>query len=638
MEVPRANPPLQLSIVAASDSKLVFDIPQWAEPGERAGRNGIIEAQKRHRMGAYLWQAFTAEAMYRAGFGRRTFRLEEDTADGPFNPPVRLLRSRYPLSTIRTPNLAQQRASGALDATGAGFPDSLFDVAMQALEAAGLHVAPSTTPTATAPNWTATLTEALSAHPATSTIAPNRTGISHVPDTISKPLPSAGKPNAPAVNFPTTYHSTLLIDSLHSPPTTILGHTALGGGTGQVRLGVFGSHLLHSYPAVISEVAECAWDARELGGTADDNGECKERWRAWGVGSGATLHEAGHALGLGHSGEGIMARGYNDLARAFAPFARSVPEETWPITAARERGMKWARVDLVRFRGSECFALPTDPVRPPPFVKAQAPTLYPLSGPYTFLASCPSGLLLATFTEAATEAYVHHIEFPFTPLAPTSAVLDIRDVLRSRSPLWESGIGTRPDLTLELVGVGGGSVLIRDIAASHNRAVVRFASPELPARFRSSPVGNGGGEEFSVTWGKERRADNVIVNRAVSEVRVHGGAFVDGFEVVVEEWVEGAGSPQVTVHRLASPVHSHPKVIRLAPGDRVARFRGRAGAWLDGITCVTDSGTESPWAGGLGGGEVEVAPPEGCTVVGIWGTKGEHGWVTSFGIVYESAL
>ncbi|KXS20456.1 hypothetical protein M427DRAFT_28176 [Gonapodya prolifera JEL478] len=628
MEIPRENPPLNLSILAASDSEMKFDLPHWCRQGERASRNGYVESERRHRFNAYLWQAFTAEAMYRAGYGRRTFRLDEENCRDPFQPPVHLLRSRYPLSTLRIPNLAQQRAEGMRNADGGDLPESLFDAAFQALDAAAeehrreagaVTVAPTTTH-APAP---------------TSTIAPGRSGAG-APDTV-RPAPAATpRRTFPTSDFPTSYHSCLLLDSMHVPPSTILGHTALGGGTGETRLGVFGSHLVHSYPSRVSEVAECAWDARPLGGTADDNGECKERWRAWGIGSGATLHEAGHGFGLGHSGEGIMARGYNDFARAFAPYARAVPRSEWPVTAAKEGGMKWARVDLVRFRGSECFALPTDTVRPPAFASAPVPSLYPLPEPYTFIAVCSSGLLLANYTHTSNEAYVCHDEFSFAPTPPTTAVLDFRLPLSAVSSQWNQGGQPRPDLTLELVGVGGGNVHVRDIAASYDRALVRPAAHGLPARFRSSPVGMGGGEEFVLTWGRERRADGTVVHRAVSELRAHGGLFLDGLEVVVEEWTDGgAGPPSVVVHRLASPVHAQPSVLVLGPGDGLGKFKCHAGAWLDGLACVTEAGREADWAGGRGGRAVEVGPPPGSKVVGVWGTKGEQGWVTSFGVVYE---
>jgi hypothetical protein len=72
------NPPLHLAIVLAKDSAGDFEGPV-NQP------NGIDEAVKRLRMAGYLWQAYTAEQLYRT-FGspingvsaRRCFRMEEE--------------------------------------------------------------------------------------------------------------------------------------------------------------------------------------------------------------------------------------------------------------------------------------------------------------------------------------------------------------------------------------------------------------------------------------------------------------------------------------------------------------------------------------------------------------------------------
>jgi Putative peptidase family len=73
------NPPLHLAIVLARDSEGIFEAPV-----ERP--NGLEEAVKKLRVAAYLWQAYTAEQLYRnfpgapspGGSARRSFRLEEE--------------------------------------------------------------------------------------------------------------------------------------------------------------------------------------------------------------------------------------------------------------------------------------------------------------------------------------------------------------------------------------------------------------------------------------------------------------------------------------------------------------------------------------------------------------------------------
>jgi hypothetical protein len=73
------SPPLQLAILLAKDSPETFD----STPGrvEKEGNN-LAVAVKKFRMAAYLWQAFTAEQMWRNRLGRRVFRFEEEWQPG----------------------------------------------------------------------------------------------------------------------------------------------------------------------------------------------------------------------------------------------------------------------------------------------------------------------------------------------------------------------------------------------------------------------------------------------------------------------------------------------------------------------------------------------------------------------------
>jgi hypothetical protein len=73
------NPPVHLAIVLARDSDGTYEAPP-----ERP--NGLEEAVKRLRVAGLLWQAYTAEQLFRvfpSGLGRgesyrRSFRLEEE--------------------------------------------------------------------------------------------------------------------------------------------------------------------------------------------------------------------------------------------------------------------------------------------------------------------------------------------------------------------------------------------------------------------------------------------------------------------------------------------------------------------------------------------------------------------------------
>ena len=73
------NPPLHLAIVLPQDSEGFFEAPS-----DRS--NGLDEAVKKLRLAAYLWQAYTAEQLFRnfpgspgnIGSARRSFRLEDE--------------------------------------------------------------------------------------------------------------------------------------------------------------------------------------------------------------------------------------------------------------------------------------------------------------------------------------------------------------------------------------------------------------------------------------------------------------------------------------------------------------------------------------------------------------------------------
>src|SRR3569833_1703942 len=68
---PTSSPPLQLAILLAKDSPGTFD----AIPTRVEQENNTLEtAIRKFRLAAYLWQAFTAEQMWRNKLGRRAFR------------------------------------------------------------------------------------------------------------------------------------------------------------------------------------------------------------------------------------------------------------------------------------------------------------------------------------------------------------------------------------------------------------------------------------------------------------------------------------------------------------------------------------------------------------------------------------
>ncbi|GBB83528.1 hypothetical protein RclHR1_10220012 [Rhizophagus clarus] len=297
------NPPLNLAILVAKDSKEIIDAP---EEKEKSGENKLESVKAKLRCAAYLWQAFTAEQMSRNEFGRRVFRLDEEWTEDTIsnqNPGLRqtarihIIRSSYTLKQILDPDIAQQnpnRVDGKKD---------LYSIFMDSLQEYG---------------------------------AP-----------FDKQCYVAG----------------LILDTHYDTSPNmgfVRGHAALGGGWGNIRLGIFGSHLTHAWPRHLEEVVSCFQDNTITDETrlSNDSGESGTWWRCCNIGIGAFLHEVGHCLTAPHSPSGIMSRGFNYLNRTFTV---KEPNNPLPMTPSEEEGAHWYRSDVVRFRFHPCFRLPLEP-------------------------------------------------------------------------------------------------------------------------------------------------------------------------------------------------------------------------------------------------------------------------------------
>lgn len=307
--IPAMNaPPLQLAIIVGKDSPETFDAPPARV--EKEG-NGLDTAVRKFRMAAYLWQAFTAEQMWRHKLGRRSFRYEEewvmgtashrDAEDGTMRSEARVhvIRSDKTVAEIRDLHKAQ-----ALDE--ATEKNSLFKLAVDAVEA---HF------------------------------------------------------NAPPGQK--NYVAALFMDTHWDPQNRVVaGHAALGGSAGDLQLSVFGSHCLHSYPSNFEEVVPAFTDCTPIDTSyvANENNEAGSSWEAANLGIGAHLHETGHLFGCPHQESGVMQKDYVVFNRSF------VPREAYSTRTRSKGGLVqqgdecgWHRLDCLRFRSHPAFRLPNDP-------------------------------------------------------------------------------------------------------------------------------------------------------------------------------------------------------------------------------------------------------------------------------------
>jgi hypothetical protein len=298
-------PPLQLAIILGKDSPGTFDsVPTRAA---REG-NGLDTAVRKYRMAAYLWQAFTAEQMWRHKLGRRSFRFEEEWTSGTSNHRDRengTMRSEARIHVIRSEKTVAeiQRAS-----KGDG-SNSLFDIAAEAIR---FHL-----------------------------------------------NPLSGQRN---------YVSALMLDTHWDTHTkTTMGHVAAAGRHGDLQLAVFGSQYLYSYPTAVEEVVpaftDCTPADSRFVSNEDDAGSS---WEAANIGIGAHLHEIGRLLGCPAQDSGVMLKDYVVFNRTF------VVREAYSTRTKSKGGLAlqgdecgWHRLDCLRFRGHPTFRLPGDsPLNP----------------------------------------------------------------------------------------------------------------------------------------------------------------------------------------------------------------------------------------------------------------------------------
>lgn len=307
--LPLSNaPPLQLVILAGKDSPCTYDaVPQRIQ---NEG-NDLSMAIRKFRMAAHLWQAFTAEQMYRNKFGRRCFRFDEEWQTGTLSirdwemgqmkneTRVHLVRSDKTTAELRDLDYAQQHGP-------ASKKGELFSIAADAIKKY-FNIKPGQK----------------------------------------------------------QYVACLLLDSHWDPEVgTVTAHAALGGGGDDLALAIFGSHALQSYPACIEEVVPAFVDCTRTDTkfVANDCNESGSSWEAANIGIGAHMHEVGHLFGCPHQESGVMLRDYVRLNRTFLvrePYSTRTQSQGLKI-CRQEDECAWHRLDVLRFRHHPCFKLPSD--------------------------------------------------------------------------------------------------------------------------------------------------------------------------------------------------------------------------------------------------------------------------------------
>ncbi|KAL8739241.1 MAG: hypothetical protein Q9181_000132 [Wetmoreana brouardii] len=468
------SPPVQLVILLGKDSPGIFD----AVP-ERVHREGndLDTAKRKFRMAAYLWQAFTGEQMYRNGFGRRSFRFEEEWQSGTLTfrdrasgqmrseAKIHVVRCDKTVKELRDLNLAQQydKASRKGD---------LFNIAMEAMK--GYF------------------------------------------------KPTQGQ---------TQYVSVLLLDAhWDTKYKTITGHAALGGGSNEVRLAVFGSQALQSYPSCLEEVVPAFTDCTrtDTSFVANDCNESGSNWEAANIGIGAHLHETGHMLGCPHQESGIMLRDYIRFNRTFScrePYSTRTKSPGMRLCLPKDE-CGWHRLDTLRFRHHPCFRLPSDS----PINGDESVRMWPVDNGKVII-TAPTGLaFIEIFTgdDSTCHAWIEYSNGDGSSGGPPRQLVLTENDLKFR--LAEDRKNQKIKLCIHSVGQGDHTV--EDFGQLTSKSsVVKLPNGQIG--FKSGQLGT------SQQAGS--RPEQVILQSTVKQtklltsVKVYHGFAVDGIEFFYED-------------------------------------------------------------------------------------------------------
>ncbi|CCF60216.1 hypothetical protein KAFR_0J01500 [Kazachstania africana CBS 2517] len=602
------NKPVHLCLIIAEDSPLKFDSP--ASQIAKEGGNGVDLAIKKLRIAGRLMQSFTNEQMQRNGFGQRTFNFVEEWAhDTQFRNggcPMRntikihVVRSERTTSEIRDHNVAQQNSKGTN--TGA-----LFGWAMDALKKYG------------------------------------------------GPFQENEHPVQAACVF---------LDS-HWDGKLITGHAALGGGDDHIKLAIFGSHGIYSWPTCMEDIIPYFLDeTKRTNEVANDCNECGSHWECAVVTMGAFMHEIGHLLGCPHQEHGVMLRDYTRLNRSFltreAFATRTNSYGAKPPIFPKEE-CTWHRLDLVRFLYHPSFTKEQDfydssfmrPTRNGGF-KVAKPALYPLNNDMCRITSSTGIYLIEIICGDLAKAFIEYLPKSLGGTGPQREVILSLADLQSRIPKDKvAEYGNK--FKLKVLAVNSPDVSFDNFPALLLQALIpmtKYGYSQNVQGIKSQLLG-------SSNRGKDIGIIAVDMKKVVA-VRVYHGYALDGIRfylTATEPKDKDNGKPAVPPRTYMGKLTNAFKStgikedqksvlfgnqtpnytdIVLEPNEIIKGFNVRCGAWIDAVQLVTNNGRMTKMCGNItGGGLAELIPPEGQSILGLYGNVGK--WVDAIGIVYGNA-
>ncbi|RKP31794.1 hypothetical protein METBISCDRAFT_13346 [Metschnikowia bicuspidata] len=581
------NKPIHLCVVVGRDSDGRYDMPTYKrQRGEIANLQTAIQ---RLKVAARMMQAFTQDEFHRLGLSNRSFPFVQESVNSRHvfgydidshvphtEVKVHVLRSPKTVAELRNPDYAQQNPA----AKDNGF---LF---------------------------------------------------AHAIDLVN---------NSEFVR-PYRGHKTAIQCAVMYLDSTwdgrlISTHAALGGGTSDVKIAVFGLHGLHSFPLNFLQVGPSLVDDTRLSikEVANDANECSTSWECLNICMGAFMHEIGHLLGSPHQTDGVMLRDYiwwNRLFMTREAYCQRDKSQGRVIGAncMFDKNCHWNVRDLIRYFYHDSFTIPTDK-NDASFVKIAA----------TCMASANAGLtpsmsvLLPGTVSVRSESGIYMVELVSDDLArchiayyPRSyggaglqheLVLSFDELNRYFHQSWDRAT----DLFSVRVLSVAGDLFVEDFKSRcypSSDSVIRsdFGLCRGPVNaYKGELLGSATGNMVCVGVDMER----------VNRVTIHHGGALDG--IIFHMGALGKTAPrECTIGRTTG----ESTVFALQPGEHIARLNFRNGAWVDAVQIVTDRGRKSDMCGNKDGGHLSTLEPPSSRhrIIGFYGYVGN--WLDGIGILY----
>jgi hypothetical protein len=373
----------------------------------------------------------------------------------------------------------------------------------------------------------------------------------------------------------------------------ITGHAALGSADDDIKMAIFGSHCLQSYPSCLEEVVDAFSDCTrtDTNHIANDCGEAGSNWESANLGIGAHLHEVGHLFGCPHQESGVMLRDYVRLNRTFLtrePFSTRTKAQGLKVCLPNDE-CSWHRLDALRFRFHPSFRLPSDPSP----TSDDSVQVWPVENSKILFTASSGIAFMELYAEGDTFCH-NFIEYLNSESSPNGLP---RQVAVTESELRQRVYGTEKEKkkNIRLVVCSGalGSYTVEDIGDLKSKnSLVKL--PKNQSGFKSGQLGQ------SAMEGSEPQQLLLecafIKTKLLTSIKVYHGYALDGIEFCYED-----ATSQLFGKRGGKPGGDE-FVLDTRRGEILLGFYVRAGLWIDGIEILTSLGRKSGVYGNAAGG------------------------------------